>query len=374
MTEELKFNENDVIAVIAPHPDDECLGASAALIMAPKQTDVYVLSDGSHGDPEKSIEEEAAIRKAQFDAEMEYVKPRKAVWLGYEDTKLAKHEEAADEIDFTQYTKVFLPWNESLHPDHRAACDICCKAMQRQKAEPECYIYEVNAPFHKPTHFIDITDIIDEKRKLIDFHKDQLEQKEMTVSLNRFRAAQLLSKTSVEYAEGYLKVNPNEIAYNDDLLVKLFAFKEDYGLYERLEEKGIRIKTVIPCDITPVYDFIKENFSRGWADEALPAMMSGTCYIAVKGKKIIAFGCAEATAKAYIGPCGTSVEARGMGLYRALSQRCYRHLIEQGYKYAIVGMAAPTVWKIHKDLGDAQRIERSRGAYDNLLVRDRYHY
>ena len=64
MWEELRFDENDVIAVIAPHPDDECLGASAPLVMAPERTDVYVLSDGSHGSNERGVEEEAAIRKA----------------------------------------------------------------------------------------------------------------------------------------------------------------------------------------------------------------------------------------------------------------------------------------------------------------------
>ena len=133
MREELKFNEDDKIAIIAPHPDDECYGASSALITMPDRTDIYVLSDGSHGNKDKSIEEEAAIRRSQFDAEMDYIKPHKAVWLGYEDTTLTKHYEAADEIDFTQYTKVFLPWNESLHPDHRAACDMCCKAIQNRK-------------------------------------------------------------------------------------------------------------------------------------------------------------------------------------------------------------------------------------------------
>ena len=226
MTEELKFNEDDKIAIIAPHPDDECYGASFPLITMPERTDVYVLSDGSHGNKDKSIEEEAAIRRSQFDAEMDYIKPHKAVWLGYEDSTLTKHYEASDEIDFTQYTKVFLPWNESFHPDHRAACDMCCKSIQKQKATPECYIYEVNAPFHKPTHFIDITGIIDEKIKLIEFHKDQIEQKAITISLNKFRASQMISKTSVEYAECYLKINPYEIAYiersrgaYDDLLV-----------------------------------------------------------------------------------------------------------------------------------------------------------
>ncbi len=374
MTEELVFDENDVIAVIAPHPDDECLGASAALIKMTDKTDIYVLSDGSHGNPDIDIEEEAKIRKAQFDAEMEYLKPHDAVWLGFEDTKLAKHYEAADQIDFTKYTKVFLPWNESLHPDHRAACDMCCKAIQKQKANPDCYIYEVNAPFHRPTHFFDITDIIDEKCKLMDFHKDQIAQKDIPISLNKFRAAQLISRTHVKYAECYLKINPYEIAYNDDLLVKLFVFKEDYGLYDKLLEKGVRIKRAMPCDITPIHDFIEKNFSKGWADEALPAIMNGSCFIAVKGKEVIAFGCADATAKGYIGPCGTAVEARGMGLYRALSQRCYRYLLEHGYRYAIIGMAAPTVFNIHKDLGDAEVIKGSRGSYDNLLVRTKYHY
>ena len=374
MIEELRFNDDDVIAIIAPHPDDECLGAAAALITAPEKTDVYVLSDGSHGGKDVSIEEEAVIRKRQFDAEMAYVKPHGSYWLGYEDTTLPKHYEAADEIDFSKYTKVFLPWNESLHPDHRAACELCCKAIQKQKVEPECYIYEVNAPFYKPTHYIDITGIADEKRKLIDFHEDQVGQKDMTLALNRFRAAQMMSKPAVEYAECYLKVNPNEIAYNEDLLVKLFYFKEDYSLYDRLEEKGIRIKRAISCDITPIQKFIEENFSKSWADEALPAIINGSCFIAVQGTKIVAFGCADATANAYIGPCGTAKEARGMGLYRALAQRCYRYLIEQGYRYGIVGMAAPTVLGIHRDLGDAMVIERSRGAYDDLLIRDRYHY
>ena len=62
---ELLFDSNDRIAIIAPHPDDECLGVSSALLRAPAQTDVYVLTDGGHGNQEKSIEEEAAIRTEQ---------------------------------------------------------------------------------------------------------------------------------------------------------------------------------------------------------------------------------------------------------------------------------------------------------------------
>ena len=151
------------------------------------------------------------MRKRQFDAEMNYVKPRKHVWLGYEDTKLDEHHEAGNDIDFTCYTKVFLPWNESPHPDHRACAYICCEAIVRQKASADCYMYELNVPFHTPTHFCDLTDVIEEKRKLIDFHEDQIKNKEIAITLNRFRGAQMLLHPSVEYAESYLKVDASSI-------------------------------------------------------------------------------------------------------------------------------------------------------------------
>jgi|GEM_PF-373553 len=369
MTERITFESGDRIAIVAPHPDDECLGVASALIRFPEQTDVYVLTDGSWGNPDRDHEEEAGIRKAQFEAEMAYVKPRRYEWFGYEDTKLRKHYEAADRIDFTQYTKIFLPWHESFHPDHRAAADMCCKAIIKQKATADCYSYEVNAPFRAPTHYIDITDIADEKRKLVRFHEDQVIQENMNLSLNAFRGAQFISKPEIEYVECFLKIDVLEAAYNNDVLMKLHRFKEDFSLYEKLEEQGIRIKRVIPCDINEVHSHIGDNFSKKWADEALPAMMNGTCYIAVKGRKIIAFGCGDATAPAYIGPCGTLEEARGLGLYRALVSRILRQMKEKGYRYAIVGMAAPGVVKILKDLADGQEIEGSRGAYDDLLIR-----
>lgn len=209
---ELLFDSNDRIAIIAPHPDDECIGVSSALLRAPAQTDVYVLTDGSHGNQEKSIQEEAAIRKAQFEAEMDYVKPASYHWLGFEDTRLSSHYEAADQIDFTRYTKVFLPWTQSLHPDHRAAAEMCCLAIRKQKALPECFMYELNAPFRNPTHFINITSIEKEKRKLVRFHADQVDQENVTLSLNAFRAAQLISKPDIRFAECFLKINPYEIA------------------------------------------------------------------------------------------------------------------------------------------------------------------
>ena len=76
MTEKLIIEKNDSIAIVAPHPDDECIGVSFALLRFPSQVDVYVLTDGSHSNIERSIEDEADVRRAQFEAETAYVKPR----------------------------------------------------------------------------------------------------------------------------------------------------------------------------------------------------------------------------------------------------------------------------------------------------------
>lgn len=209
----IEFKKQDRIAVIAPHPDDECLGASAALLIAPDRTDIFVMSDGSHGDPAKTLEAEANIRKRQFEAEMNYVKPHSWQWLGYEDTKLAQYPDALNGIDFTVYTKIFMPWIESFHPDHRAAAQMCHRVFREQNITAECFSYEVTAPFYRPTHYIDITAIEQEKRKLIRFHEDQVSggQERITLSLNAYRGALLCRKQEHRYAEAYLQVDARDM-------------------------------------------------------------------------------------------------------------------------------------------------------------------
>ena len=211
--EKIKFREDDRIAVIAPHPDDECLGASSVLLLAPDRTDIFVLTDGSHGSRTRSIPEEAHVRKRQLEAEMDLVRPRAWYWFGYEDTRLADYPEAAQRIDFRPYTKIFLPQADSLHPDHRAAAAMCHAEILAQKAAAECFAYEIFAPFHSPSHYADLTALIDRKLALVRCHADQIRHEEMITALNRFRGAQLARYDSAcRYAEAFLAVRPAEDA------------------------------------------------------------------------------------------------------------------------------------------------------------------
>ena len=369
MRKRIVFKEDDRIAVVAPHPDDECLGAAAPMILAPERTDIYVLTDGSHGNPDRSIEEEAGIRRAQFEAEMEAVKPHAWKWLGYEDTTLMKMADDALEVDFTPYSKIFLPWNQSTHPDHRAAAIMCCKAIHRQKVQAECFMYEIYAPFYLPTHCIDITDVLEEKRRLIRFHADQGGQEEITLSLNRFRGSQMPSDPKCRYAECYLKTDAHELAYNPDLIIKLYTLREDPSLEDSLKEKGIRIKRVMPADYLQVLKFIRDSFHPAWASEALAAMTNGACFVAVRDKKLLAFGCAGANAPDYAGPGGTIPEARGLGINRALVQKSFRYLKDQGFRYAVSGSVSPDEIRIVERVADVIVVEGSKGAYDDLIRR-----
>ncbi len=213
MREKIIFTEEDRIAVIAPHPDDECIYAAGVLLLASDRTDIFVLTDGSHGNKNRSVEEEAAIRKKQFDAEMEYIKPHAVCWFGIEDTKLSENTGIVHSIDFTPYTRIFLPCIESLHRDHRVAAQMCINEIREQGCHAECYSGEVYKPFPSPSHYIDITSLAEEKRRLIRFHEDQTALEEVVLSLNAFRAAQLMHIPECKFAECYDKIR---IWENDD--------------------------------------------------------------------------------------------------------------------------------------------------------------
>lgn len=67
-----------------------------------------------------------------------------------------------------------MPWTDSLHPDHRALARFCLARIRAQGASCEAYLYEVQAPFRSPTHFVDIADAVERKRELITCYESTL--------------------------------------------------------------------------------------------------------------------------------------------------------------------------------------------------------
>ena len=142
-------------------------------------------------------------------------------------------------------------------------------------------------------------------------------------------------------------------------------------LSARIEVEGVEIKQVYPTDKNRVMDFIRENFSEGWALEAEYAMMQSPrkCFIAVENKQVIGFACYDATAKGFFGPLGVKESERGRRIGQAVTLNTLHAMREFGYGYAIIGWVGGAA-EFYRKLCGAQFIdggEPKNSVYTNMI-------
>lgn len=135
--------------------------------------------------------------------------------------------------------------------------------------------------------------------------------------------------------------------------------------------EGVEIKQVYPTDKNRVMDFIRENFSEGWALEAEYAMMQSPrkCFIAVENKQVIGFACYDATAKGFFGPLGVKETERGRRIGQAVTLHTLHAMREFGYGYAIIGWVGGAA-EFYRKLCGAQFIdggEPKNSVYTNMI-------
>ena len=172
----IDISKNDRILILAPHPDDECIGSGGVLLRFPDQCDVVVLTDGRQGQGDIPPEEGKEIRKREFVREMMSLGIQSYAMKDIEDGTLLAHTDCLDDMDLSVYEFIFVTGLNDDHPDHKAAL-LCLKNAMNSGVgikHPRCFLYEVHTPLQCPTHFLDITDVIDEKLDLIRIHKSQL--------------------------------------------------------------------------------------------------------------------------------------------------------------------------------------------------------
>lgn len=255
----IEINNKDLIAIIAPHPDDECIGVGGVMSLFANQCDIYVMTDGGQGQKNISPVEERKIRRKQFEKEMEYVQVRNYYWMGYEDGALLGNQSCMREIDFSVYTKIFIPWGNDNHPDHTATNIYAIEEIKKQKVKNvDVYEYEVHVPFHDVTHYIDITKVIKMKKKLIQFHEDQLKNvcfDEIAVSLAKYRACQENQKD--KYYESFVKIDLNKQTDSNRYVNREIQIQK-FRLFYRTLLRWIGAKH----DGKNIKDYIKKNNLR----------------------------------------------------------------------------------------------------------------
>ena len=199
--ENLSFSASARILVLAPHPDDESIGCGGLLLKYRGQCDVVVLTDGRHGGLSGQSETETVtLRKSEFERAMAYAGVKKWFFLGVEDGKLSEHFAQFATLDLSGYDAIFCPAPGDNHLDHLCVYEF----LLRMKPQARIFGYEIWSTL-TPSHYIDISDVVKEKMRLINFHESQTAQVDYaskSLGLNCFRG--MLVYPAVPYAEAYI--------------------------------------------------------------------------------------------------------------------------------------------------------------------------
>ena len=155
-----------------------------------------------------------------------------------------------------------------------------------------------------------------------------------------------------------------------DMLVKLYPLPTAPGLEEKLRTKGITIKKALAPDMSKIVAFTEANGHPGWADEIRVCFMNqpASCYIAVKDKEIIGFGCYETTARGFFGPTLVKDSERRQGIGKALLLSCLFSLREMGYAYAFIGWPDPDAIHFYQEATGGMMIPgEGYGVYSRMV-------
>ncbi|MEO7717847.1 MAG: GNAT family N-acetyltransferase [Capsulimonas sp.] len=155
-----------------------------------------------------------------------------------------------------------------------------------------------------------------------------------------------------------------------DLLVPLYKLPARSEGENALLDQNIQIRRPNTFELTPVLEFIKSNFSQGWADETAATFgrQPISSFIAIENGKTVGFAAFDSTRRAFFGPTGVAVSHRGKGIGKALLIASLWGLSDLGYAYSIIGSAGPVEF-YKKTVGAIVIPDSSPGVYANLLER-----
>lgn len=165
------------IVVTGGHPGDPeygCGGTVDRLTAAGHDVTLLYLNDGAW-------ETSAEIRIAEAKKACEILKAR-PVWAGQ-----ANGHAIVDDAHYDSFYRILAAenpdavlnqWFIDNHPDHRAIANLTYEAWNRTKRRFALYYYEVSdgedtMQFNAPTHYVDITGVLDTKKSACYAHASQ---------------------------------------------------------------------------------------------------------------------------------------------------------------------------------------------------------
>ena len=178
------------VLLLAPHADDDVIGAGGTVCLHALQGDpvrVVVAYDGLAGDPESRYgrEEYVALRREEA--------RRGGRHLGFEDYLFLDYPEGhepgpaelrhaaerlAEVVREFAPDLVYAPWIGDYHVDHWALARATRLALSLVGFEGQAWGYEVWTPL-VPTRIVDITDVYERKVAALKEHESQLAYRDL---------------------------------------------------------------------------------------------------------------------------------------------------------------------------------------------------
>lgn len=192
------INSDDRILVVSPHPDDESIGCGGLLSLHRGQCDVLLATDGYS--EALNNKKESEIRVEEFIKATDYLGVCNRIMLHIPEHKIKEHFKDILQVDFSKYKYVFVPNRYEEHIDHFTLYNAIKKALKKTKCKAELIEYEVWTTIRKPNIKVDISEVAEEKKTAVRFHKSQtkeLNYVEMIMGLNSYRG----KSRGCDYAE-----------------------------------------------------------------------------------------------------------------------------------------------------------------------------
>lgn len=190
---ELIIGENKKCLCLAPHADDESIGMGGLLSLFPNNFEVILLTDGRKGIKDLQAEEVITIRETEFKNALSNAGVSKFSFLKAQDKKLSDSFDLFKTIDLSEFDYIFVPNIIDQHPDHKAVSLLLKRLIEagaKVKPNLEICFYEVWSTLGMVNAFVDITDVIEKKKAMINCYKSQIAQKDYeyhALGLNQYR-------------------------------------------------------------------------------------------------------------------------------------------------------------------------------------------
>lgn len=213
----LSVAAGDRLLVLAPHADDETLGAGglmAATAASGGQVKTVVLTDGARlRGPLEGAARDALVRARQVEcrAALAALGAPDVTFLAARDRQLRRDAaglvpELAEIIGRMRPSRIVLPHAADEHADHRAALRLVRAALRRagRAGRQELLGYEIWTP-SRPTHVFAYGQWVDTKRAAFGCYRETFGSVDLgaaVLGLNQYRAGMAAAETG--WCEGFV--------------------------------------------------------------------------------------------------------------------------------------------------------------------------